>query len=97
MVTRTFYKTRDDGVDLYKSIDVVVGEDGNPVKDEEGKNVPTGLMIRKVGTNEVYESAIDIESAPYEYEETDITIPTPPPMSERALAWLEAKKNGGES
>ena len=27
-------------------------------------------MIQKVGTNEIYEEAIDIENAPYEYVET---------------------------
>lgn len=32
------------------------------------------LYIRKVGTEEVYSEAIDIEDAPYEYEETDIPI-----------------------
>ena len=31
-----------------------------------------GLQIRKVGTSEVYDEAIDIENAPYAYEETDI-------------------------
>lgn len=30
--------------------------------------------IRKVGTEEVYSEAIDIEGAPYEYEETDKQI-----------------------
>ena len=30
--------------------------------------------IRKVGTNEEYSEAIDIEGAPYEYEETDKEI-----------------------
>ena len=30
--------------------------------------------IRKVGTDEVYSEAIDIERAPYEYEETDKEI-----------------------
>ena len=30
--------------------------------------------IRKVGTNEEYSEAIDIEDAPYEYEETDKEI-----------------------
>ena len=30
--------------------------------------------IRKVGTNEEYSEAIDIEGAPYEYEETDREI-----------------------
>lgn len=33
-----------------------------------------GLMIRKVGTDEVYVEAIDAEDAPCEYEETDIVI-----------------------
>ena len=33
-----------------------------------------GLKIRKVGTDEVYDEAIDIENAPYTYEETDEPI-----------------------
>jgi hypothetical protein len=32
------------------------------------------LYIRKKGTDEVYSEAIDVESAPYEYEETDKLI-----------------------
>lgn len=32
------------------------------------------VCIRKVGTDEIYSDAIDIESAPYAYEETDIPI-----------------------
>lgn len=31
-------------------------------------------LIRKIGTNEFYTEAIDVESANYEYEETDISI-----------------------
>lgn len=31
-----------------------------------------GMQIRKVGTDEVYDEAIDIENAPYTYEETDM-------------------------
>lgn len=31
-------------------------------------------MIRKIGTEEVYDEAIDVENAPYEYEETDVKI-----------------------
>lgn len=30
------------------------------------------VQIRKVGTDEVYDDAIDIEGAPYTYEETDV-------------------------
>lgn len=33
-----------------------------------------GLKIRKVGTDEVYDEAIDIEGAPFEYKETDEPI-----------------------
>ena len=28
------------------------------------------FMIRKIGTEEMYSEAIDVETAPYEYEET---------------------------
>ena len=35
-----------------------------------------GLKIQKVGTDEIYDEAIDIENAPYTYEETDIPIET---------------------
>ena len=34
----------------------------------------SGVKIRKVGTYEVYDDAIDIEGAPYIYEETDEPI-----------------------
>lgn len=33
-----------------------------------------GLKIRKAGTDEIYDEAIDIESAHYTYEETDIPV-----------------------
>jgi hypothetical protein len=32
------------------------------------------LIIRKVGTDEIYDEAIDIETAPFVYEETDQPI-----------------------
>lgn len=32
-------------------------------------------VIRKVGTNEEYDLAIDVENAQFEYEETDKDIP----------------------
>ena len=31
-----------------------------------------GLQIRKVGTDEIYDEAVDVADAPYTYEETDI-------------------------
>lgn len=30
-----------------------------------------GFKIKKVGTNEIYDEAVDVENAPYIYEETD--------------------------
>jgi hypothetical protein len=33
-----------------------------------------GVQIRKKGTDEIYDDAIDIEGVPYEYEETEIQI-----------------------
>jgi hypothetical protein len=74
MIVKEFYMTRKDGVNLYKSWDVATDKDGLPIKDNEGNYVPTGLMIRKVGTEEVYAEAIDVESAPYVYVETDKPI-----------------------
>ena len=56
MIIREFYRTRKDGVNLYRTY-----------SDQK-------VMIRKVGTNEVYDEAIDIETAPYVYEETDQPI-----------------------
>ena len=37
-------------------------------------------LIRKVGTDEVYDDAIDI--LPFEYEETDELVPQPEPTTE---------------
>lgn len=56
MIIREFYKTREDGVRLYRTYS------------------DKGVQIRKVGTNEIYDEAIDVESAPFVYEETDIAI-----------------------
>lgn len=33
-----------------------------------------GFYIKKIGTEEVYDEAIDVEGAPYQYEETETTI-----------------------
>lgn len=58
MIVREYYKTRKDGVNLYRTY-----------SDEQYK-------IRKIGTDEVYDEAIDVENAPYEYEETNEKIET---------------------
>lgn len=52
MIRREFYRTRRDGVKLYKTYS------------------DKGYYIRKVGTDEMYSVAIDVEDAQYTYEET---------------------------
>jgi hypothetical protein len=33
-----------------------------------------GVKIRKVGTSEIYDEAIDVQTAPFVYEETNLPI-----------------------
>lgn len=33
-----------------------------------------GFKIRKIGTDEIYDEAIDVETSSYQYEETDLRI-----------------------
>ena len=56
MIIKEFYKTREDGINLYRTYST------------------ENFYIRKVGTDEVYSEAIDVESAFYSYEETDKKI-----------------------
>ena len=56
MIVKEFFRTREDGVNLYRTYS------------------DADMKIRKVGTDEVYDEAIDVEGAPYTYEETDIPI-----------------------
>lgn len=56
MIIKEYYRTRKDGVNLYRTY-----SDAN-------------FKIQKVGTDEVYDEAIDVEGAPYEYVETDEPI-----------------------
>ena len=56
MVVKEFYRTRKDGVNLYRTFST------------------NGLKLRKVGTDEIYDDAVDIESVSYTYEETDNPI-----------------------
>ena len=74
MIKREYYMTREDGVNLYKSIDAIVDEKGNPIRDENGNLIPTGKMILQVQTGAMYDEAIDVENAPYTYVETEIDI-----------------------
>lgn len=80
------HRIRKDGVKLFRRLDVKVDENGDilfrdkTITDENGnvvkvkEPIPTGFKIRKVGTNEVYNEAIDVENALFVYEETDEPI-----------------------
>ena len=56
MIKKEFYKTRKDGVNLYKTY-----SDNN-------------YRIKQKETGNIYDEAIDVENAPYTYEETNIKI-----------------------
>jgi hypothetical protein len=56
MLIKEFYRTRNDGVKLYRTY-------SNDNK-----------QIRKIGTDEIYEEAIDVADALFVYEETDVPI-----------------------
>lgn len=83
MIITKYYITREDGVRLYRTIDALVNENNEPIdetgrvlKDEE-ELVLTGYKIHKIGTEEYYDEAIDVENTPFKYEETTIPIEQP--------------------
>lgn len=55
-IKREFYKTRSDGVNLYRTYS------------DDGK------VIQKVGTDELYDEAIDVQGSPFVYIETKVNI-----------------------
>lgn len=56
MIQREYYKTRKDGVNLFKTYST------------------ENLYIRQIETGIEYSESIDVENAPYTYEETDRPI-----------------------
>ena len=70
MIISEYYATREDGVNLYKTYDAVsdVDEAYNTI------NVPSGYKIQKVGTDEFYDEAIDVEDALFVYIKSDKKI-----------------------
>ena len=64
MIISTHYATRADGVNLIQRFSGVKLEDGTVLR--------TNFMLHKIGTDEYYPDPIDVEDAPWEYEETDI-------------------------
>ena len=59
MIRKEYYRTREDGVLLYRTY--------------SDKN----YCIRQRETGIIYEDAVDVEGAPYTYEETDEKIEQP--------------------
>ena len=45
----------------------------------------SGLKIRKVGTDEVYDEAVDVTGAGYQYEETDTPVDTYEDLNEEEV------------
>ena len=59
MIRKEYYRTREDGVLLYRTYS------------------DDGYFIRQRETDIIYEDAVDVEGAPYTYEETDEKIEQP--------------------
>ena len=83
MIDTRYYRTRKDGVKLYRTIDALTDEKGNvlleSIYDENDKvigerAIPRGFYILQNETNVEYDEAIDVENAPYTYSETDKPI-----------------------
>ena len=68
-IVKEFYKTRNDGVNLYRTY-----SDNN-------------YKIKKIGTEEIYDEAIDIETASYEYKETSESVDILNEIEEKAMAY----------
>ena len=68
MIITESYKVREDGVRLNRTYSDKGLKIKKVIKTWNGK---------RIQTNQVYDSAIDVEGAPYEYEETDIPIEIP--------------------
>ena len=78
-IVKEFYKTREDGVNLYRTY-----------SDE-------GFYIRQNPTGVEYSEAIDVENAPYTYEETDKPIETEEIDNATEADYIEALERLGVS
>jgi hypothetical protein len=45
----------------------------------------SGMKIRKAGTDEVYDEAVDVKGAGYQYEETDTPVETYEDLNEKEV------------
>ena len=74
MIDTRYYRTRKDGVNLYRTIDALTDNKGEVVLDKNGNAVMRGFYILQNETGIEYDEAIDVENAPYTYSETDKPI-----------------------
>lgn len=74
MIKTEFYKTRKDGVNLYKTMDAQVDANNELLRDKNGNLISTGFLILQEQTGCIYDEAIDIEGAPYTYSATTTKI-----------------------
>lgn len=77
MIDTRYYRTRKDGVKLYRTIDALTDDKGEVALDENKNAVMRGFYILQNETGIEYDEAIDVEGAPYTYSETDKPIPEP--------------------
>ena len=75
MVQKQFYKTRKDGVNLY----ITFSDEGMMIEKK------STTLKRHINRKELYRTAIDVESATFEYVETD----TPIKFNKKEKAMLE--------
>jgi hypothetical protein len=78
MIIKEPFRTREDGVDLFITLDALIDENGNIVRDKDKKPVLRGFYIKQLETGNLYDVAIDTEgkSEYYTYVETDKPIET---------------------
>lgn len=75
MIDTREFRTRKDGVKLYRTVDALTDEEtGKVILDKDGNAVMRGFYILQNETDAEYEEAIDVENAPYTYSETNKPI-----------------------
>ena len=78
MIVREFYRTRKDGVNLYRTVDALTNEKGEVILDKNKNAVMRGFYILQNETGIEYTEAIDVENAPYTYSESEKPIEIEP-------------------
>ena len=76
MIIKERFRKREDGVILNITLDALIDENGQVVRDEDKKPKLRGFYVKQVETGRLYDIAIDVENAMYTYVETSIPIET---------------------